>query len=514
MISGLLFTPNNGADGTLLPVTPSGAAGGITGTPVSTSNSLMNKDFSALLADQGGSWQLPVDNPSGVLFVPPVSPWPGGVQTGEALPLSLAGAGGNTLPASGQTLPAIRLTISTEDGLAQGAVVTSGQSSGNDLGPESDGDTGMTATVAATGTSGVSGLNPVTPAPADPLASQSGQNGSGSAAQASVMLAGTGGSTGATGGQPNGDSRGSGSSQTPTSNASRAVVGSVLTGADTGRTFAEQSADREPQQQAPQRPVAAESAASLLAANGQRRPVPVADSPAGNGDLIRMPASATPVGAPPAGALRDGWLQRLAGLERAAAPALADGIDGGDSSEAMKVLSAVQQLAGSNGRAAASLPVINPVPVPFQSGYPGQQGSWGEAVGRQVMLMSANNLQQAQITLDPPDLGPLQVKVNTQQDQTSIVFTSHHASVRDALEQSIPRLREMFEQQGLNLADVNVGGQEQRQPQSGSADTGSGGETAAGNSQASDGTGATVAAADRGVSEPEAVRLGLIDAYV
>lgn len=88
----------------------------------------------------------------------------------------------------------------------------------------------------------------------------------------------------------------------------------------------------------------------------------------------------------------------------------------------------------------------------------GKQG-WGDAVMQRVMWMSSQQVQTAEIALDPPELGPLQVRVSNQGEQTSVVFSSQHAQVRDALDQSLPRLREMMEEQGVDLADVNVSDQ-------------------------------------------------------
>ena len=87
------------------------------------------------------------------------------------------------------------------------------------------------------------------------------------------------------------------------------------------------------------------------------------------------------------------------------------------------------------------------------------QTGWGEAVMEKVMWMSSQQINKAEIALDPPELGPLQVRIATQADQTSVVFTSNHAVVRDTLDQGLFRLREMMESQGLNLTDVNVGDQ-------------------------------------------------------
>lgn len=96
-----------------------------------------------------------------------------------------------------------------------------------------------------------------------------------------------------------------------------------------------------------------------------------------------------------------------------------------------------------------------PASVPVAVGKPG----WSDAVMQRVMWMSSQNVNRVDIALDPPELGPLQVRIVTQSDQTSVVFTSNNGSVREALDQSLPRLREMMEGQGLNLTDVNVSDQ-------------------------------------------------------
>jgi flagellar hook-length control protein FliK len=41
-------------------------------------------------------------------------------------------------------------------------------------------------------------------------------------------------------------------------------------------------------------------------------------------------------------------------------------------------------------------------------------------------------------------------------DKATLAFASQHAAVRDALESALPRLREMFAQNGLDIVDVNV----------------------------------------------------------
>lgn len=91
-------------------------------------------------------------------------------------------------------------------------------------------------------------------------------------------------------------------------------------------------------------------------------------------------------------------------------------------------------------------------PVPFN------QPGWDQALGQNVLWMARNDVQVASMRLNPPHLGPLEVRVSFNQDQANVSFFSHHAVVREALEAALPRLREMFGQGGINLANVDVSG--------------------------------------------------------
>jgi flagellar hook-length control protein FliK len=110
----------------------------------------------------------------------------------------------------------------------------------------------------------------------------------------------------------------------------------------------------------------------------------------------------------------------------------------------------VQQVARANVAAAPTTITVS-VPVAAEG--------WGDAVADKVMWFSANKINSAEIHLNPPDLGPIQVRISTQQDQATVYFTSQHASVREALDQALPRLREMMSGHGIQLADAGVGGQ-------------------------------------------------------
>ena len=85
--------------------------------------------------------------------------------------------------------------------------------------------------------------------------------------------------------------------------------------------------------------------------------------------------------------------------------------------------------------------------------------AWNNALGDRAIWIAAQNNRVAEIKLDPPELGSLNVRIQINQDQVNLSFTSPHAHVRDAVEQSLPRLREMFAEQGLELQDSSVSDQ-------------------------------------------------------
>ena len=70
--------------------------------------------------------------------------------------------------------------------------------------------------------------------------------------------------------------------------------------------------------------------------------------------------------------------------------------------------------------------------------------------------MIHQDVQSASIKLNPPHLGPLEVNVSLANNQVDVSFSSNHASVKEALDASIPKLREMLGDNGLQLGDANV----------------------------------------------------------
>jgi flagellar hook-length control protein FliK len=75
---------------------------------------------------------------------------------------------------------------------------------------------------------------------------------------------------------------------------------------------------------------------------------------------------------------------------------------------------------------------------------------------QQLITMVSNGIQQAEIRLDPPELGHLTVKIQIHGDQTQVQFNVAQSQTRDIVEQAMPRLRDMLAQEGLQLTDSQV----------------------------------------------------------
>ncbi|MFZ6748239.1 flagellar hook-length control protein FliK [Undibacterium sp. Ren11W] len=88
---------------------------------------------------------------------------------------------------------------------------------------------------------------------------------------------------------------------------------------------------------------------------------------------------------------------------------------------------------------------------------------WDRALGQKVVWMIAGGLQSAELSLNPPDLGPLQVVIRVSNDQASTNFFSAQPEVREALEAALPRLRQMLSDAGVQLSDFSVGTQASQQ---------------------------------------------------
>lgn len=101
----------------------------------------------------------------------------------------------------------------------------------------------------------------------------------------------------------------------------------------------------------------------------------------------------------------------------------------------------------------------------------------GAALTERINIMLSKNLKQVDIRLDPPELGRMQIKLGMNNDQATVHITVANQQAREAVEQAMPRLRDMLQQQGLQLAQGSVQQQGSGAQQMGSGqqnDTGAG----------------------------------------
>lgn len=81
---------------------------------------------------------------------------------------------------------------------------------------------------------------------------------------------------------------------------------------------------------------------------------------------------------------------------------------------------------------------------------------WDQGLGQRMLWMVDQGLNQAELRLDPPQLGSVSVRISLLDDQAQIMFQAQHPAAREALEAALPKLREMFAEQGLELADADI----------------------------------------------------------
>ncbi len=94
------------------------------------------------------------------------------------------------------------------------------------------------------------------------------------------------------------------------------------------------------------------------------------------------------------------------------------------------------------------------------------------ALSQQVVWMANKDAQIAELRINPPELGPVEVRLHISGDEAVVQFASAHAEVRSAIEASLARLRESMAQAGIQLGDASVGAEsfrEQAASQSGGA---------------------------------------------
>jgi len=81
---------------------------------------------------------------------------------------------------------------------------------------------------------------------------------------------------------------------------------------------------------------------------------------------------------------------------------------------------------------------------------------WADDVGHQISWLAGQGTSNAELVLTPPHLGRIEISIQIGADLSTAQFVSASPQVREALEQAMPKLREMLAESGISLGQANV----------------------------------------------------------
>jgi flagellar hook-length control protein FliK len=228
---------------------------------------------------------------------------------------------------------------------------------------------------------------------------------------------------------------------------------------------------------------AAQAVMAAAIAQGTNAPAPAStftdDLASADGDLpsgaaaVSGPAAGAAAGAPAAGA-------SVAALVQASAAAVSAALTAATAASVAQAVSATVGTLAADKRShgnssdstlpgasndgsvgAAQILTSNPptdsVPMPtFKVAAGVDTAQFGQGVADHVSLMMDGNLTSAKLQVNPPALGPIEVRIALQGGHAQVSFSSHSAVTRDALESSSEKLREMLGSQGFSSVSVDI----------------------------------------------------------
>lgn len=100
---------------------------------------------------------------------------------------------------------------------------------------------------------------------------------------------------------------------------------------------------------------------------------------------------------------------------------------------------------------------------------------WGNQLSSRIRWMGNLNLSSAELKLHPAELGTVEIQISTEDDQTRVSFVTSNAAAKEIIESSLPRLKDLLGESGLQLQQGDVAHREREEQQ-----TGGNGEAGAG----------------------------------
>ena len=181
------------------------------------------------------------------------------------------------------------------------------------------------------------------------------------------------------------------------------------------------------------------TASALDAAQG-----PILQSIAGAADA---PAAVPQVAASTLADAGDGGAHARGGAGDGGTGGSSGGNSGGNSSAAAQQLSANPSSAASTDTSPAAT---------LRVGAAVDSADFPQGLADRVSFMVDSNLSSAKLQVNPPQLGPIELQIAVQGDHAQIWMSTHSAVTREALESSLPRLRDMLGAQGFGQVSVDI----------------------------------------------------------
>ena len=199
-------------------------------------------------------------------------------------------------------------------------------------------------------------------------------------------------------------------------------------------------------------PLLASKADALLTANPA---APTPGAPTAAAPAVAAAAASTDAG--PIALPLDAAANDDIALPKALADALTAGAADADA-PATPFLHALQTAAELKTGAASAPFAGSPTATPHVGGE-----SFDEDISARIGWLADQKIGHATIKVTPHDLGLIEVRLQMDGDKVHASFSSAHADVRHALESTLPRLREMLNDQGFQLGNADVGHQQTAQ---------------------------------------------------
>lgn len=98
----------------------------------------------------------------------------------------------------------------------------------------------------------------------------------------------------------------------------------------------------------------------------------------------------------------------------------------------------------------------------------GSAQAWTTGLGDRLLTLAGPGTHSARLKLHPESLGTLDIEIRIANSTAQVWFGAQHCQTREAIEASLPQLREMFAEQGIRLAHAQVdSGTDRRAPDQG-----------------------------------------------